>query len=151
MGHLLRSRPNKWHVDHSAAQAGGRLDDSKFGRAVRPRRRAAGLPDDDLSVAWHDPAMDEGSGMAYDVNGRALVLGGGGVAGVAWEAGMLGGLRDAGVDLTAADVIVGTSAGAIIGSFAGHGVDVAEAIRRLPADGTGGPPIEVNMNAVLSA
>jgi NTE family protein len=89
--------------------------------------------------------------MAYDVDGRALVLGGGGVAGVAWEAGMVGGLQDAGVDLTSADLIVGTSAGAIIGSFVGHGVDVAEAVGRLPADGVGGPPIEINMNAVLSA
>ncbi len=47
---------------------------------------------------------------------RALVLGGGGVTGLAWETGLLKGLRDAGVDLTEADLIVGTSAGAILGA-----------------------------------
>lgn len=43
---------------------------------------------------------------------RALVLGGGGSAGNAWLLGVLAGLADAGVDVTAADLVVGTSAGA---------------------------------------
>ena len=43
---------------------------------------------------------------------RALVLGGGGAAGNAWEIGVIAGLIEAGVDLTAADLIIGTSAGA---------------------------------------
>jgi NTE family protein len=47
---------------------------------------------------------------------RALVLGGGGVTGVAWELGLLEGLRRAGVDLTGADTVVGTSAGAAVGA-----------------------------------
>src|SRR5437867_466780 len=47
---------------------------------------------------------------------RALVLGGGGATGHAWELGILKGLRDAGVDLTTANLIVGTSAGSIIGA-----------------------------------
>jgi NTE family protein len=46
----------------------------------------------------------------------ALVLGGGGVTGIAWELGLLAGLADAGVDLTAADLVVGTSAGSIVGA-----------------------------------
>ncbi len=41
----------------------------------------------------------------------ALVLGGGGSAGNAWLIGVIAGLRDAGVDVTEADVIIGTSAG----------------------------------------
>lgn len=45
---------------------------------------------------------------------RALVLGGGGSAGHAWEVGVLAGLSDAGVDLTDAELIVGTSAGATV-------------------------------------
>ena len=45
-------------------------------------------------------------------NKRALVLGGGGSAGNAWEIGVVAGLFEAGVDLTVADLIVGTSAGA---------------------------------------
>jgi NTE family protein len=47
---------------------------------------------------------------------RALVLGGGGVTGVAWEIGVLMGLADAGVELSNADVVVGTSAGAVVAS-----------------------------------
>jgi NTE family protein len=51
-----------------------------------------------------------------------LVLGGGGVIGVAWESGILKGLLDAGVERGAFDVVVGTSAGAIVGArfLAGH-------------------------------
>lgn len=47
---------------------------------------------------------------------RALVLGGGGVTGIAWEAGVLAGWADAGLDLARVDLIVGTSAGAIVGA-----------------------------------
>ena len=42
---------------------------------------------------------------------RALVLGGGGSAGNAWEIGVIAGLFDAGLDVTEADLIIGTSAG----------------------------------------
>ena len=43
---------------------------------------------------------------------RALVLGGGGSTGNAWLIGVVAGLADGGVDVTRADLIVGTSAGA---------------------------------------
>lgn len=43
---------------------------------------------------------------------RALVLGGGGAVGNAWLIGMLAGLADGGLDVTVADLVVGTSAGA---------------------------------------
>ncbi|MET1042007.1 MAG: patatin-like phospholipase family protein [Acidimicrobiales bacterium] len=52
---------------------------------------------------------------------KALVLGGGGPVGVAWEAGLLAGLAEAGVDLSAADRIVGTSAGSIVGAHLARG------------------------------
>src|SRR3954470_3888565 len=42
---------------------------------------------------------------------RALVLGGGGSAGNAWLIGVIAGLLDAGLDVTEADLIIGTSAG----------------------------------------
>jgi NTE family protein len=42
---------------------------------------------------------------------RALVLGGGGSAGNAWLIGVITGLLDAGLDVTDADLIIGTSAG----------------------------------------
>src|SRR5919199_1718799 len=47
---------------------------------------------------------------------RALVLGGGGITGIAWELGLLAGLRRLGTDLGDADLIVGTSAGAYVGA-----------------------------------
>lgn len=47
---------------------------------------------------------------------RALVLGGGGVTGVAWELGLIAGLAERGLDLAAADLIVGTSAGSVVGA-----------------------------------
>jgi NTE family protein len=42
---------------------------------------------------------------------RALVLGGGGSAGNAWSIGVIAGLFDAGLDVTEADLIIGTSSG----------------------------------------
>jgi len=42
---------------------------------------------------------------------RALVLGGGGSAGNAWLIGVVAGLFDAGLDVTGADLVIGTSAG----------------------------------------
>ncbi len=58
----------------------------------------------------------------------ALVLGGGGITGVAWEVGVLYGLRRAGVDLTGADLVVGTSAGSIVGAVVASGADLAVAV-----------------------
>lgn len=55
---------------------------------------------------------------------RALVLGGGGVVGTAWMAGLASGLHREGVDLAEADLIVGTSAGAIVGTMLGTGQDL---------------------------
>ncbi|MCX5450157.1 patatin-like phospholipase family protein [Streptomyces nigrescens] len=48
--------------------------------------------------------------------GTALVLGGGGLTGIGWEIGMLAGLAEAGIDITDADVVIGTSAGSIVGA-----------------------------------
>jgi NTE family protein len=45
---------------------------------------------------------------------RALVLHGGGSAGNAWEIGIIAGLFDAGLDVTEADLIIGTSAGSTV-------------------------------------
>src|SRR5918998_339781 len=55
---------------------------------------------------------------------RALVLGGGGITGIAWEIGVLAGLAEAGVDLTGADLVVGTSAGSVVGAQLTSGADV---------------------------
>ncbi|MCJ7843635.1 patatin-like phospholipase family protein [Lederbergia sp. NSJ-179] len=55
---------------------------------------------------------------------RAVVLGGGGVTGIAWEVGVLAGLLESGVDLHRADVIIGTSAGAFVGVALASGYDM---------------------------
>ena len=47
---------------------------------------------------------------------RAVVLGGGGPVGVAWESGLAAGLEEEGVDVSAADLFVGTSAGSVVGA-----------------------------------
>ncbi|KUL50488.1 patatin [Streptomyces sp. NRRL F-4489] len=57
---------------------------------------------------------------------KALVLGGGGLTGIGWEVGMLAGLAEAGVDLSDADVVIGTSAGSIVGAQLTSGRDGLE-------------------------
>jgi NTE family protein len=52
---------------------------------------------------------------------RALVLGGGGPVGIAWEAGLLAGLAEGGVNLAEADYIMGTSAGSVVGALIAMG------------------------------
>jgi NTE family protein len=65
----------------------------------------------------------------------ALVLGGGGVLGVAWETGVLAGLRDNGIEVENADLIVGTSAGSVVGTAVAAGqLDYAIAQQAEPAD-----------------
>lgn len=58
--------------------------------------------------------------------GRGLVLGSGGVTGIAWETGLMAGLLEAGIDLTVADLVIGTSAGSVVGAQLSHGVTVPD-------------------------
>jgi Patatin-like phospholipase len=60
------------------------------------------------------------------VPGLGLVLGGGGPVGIGWYAGLLLGLSDAGVDLNRADVVLGTSAGAVAGAWLTSGLPIAD-------------------------
>jgi NTE family protein len=55
-----------------------------------------------------------------------LVLAGGGAAGNAWELGLIAGLSDAGVDVTDADLIIGTSAGSTVAAQITSGKRPAE-------------------------
>jgi NTE family protein len=58
---------------------------------------------------------------------RALVLGGGGPVGIAWESGLAVGLAAAGVAWREADLIVGTSAGSAVGARLAVGLDLSAA------------------------
>ncbi|MFF0413540.1 patatin-like phospholipase family protein [Kitasatospora sp. NPDC004745] len=80
--------------DHAAERAGDRAQD----HAAR-RTDGQGAPD------------------------RALVLGPGGRLGAAWTAGLVHGLHLAGADPAGADLIVGTSAGAVVGALLATGQD----------------------------
>ncbi|MGW7528913.1 patatin-like phospholipase family protein [Streptomyces sp. NPDC054783] len=64
------------------------------------------------------------------MSGTALVLGGGGPVGGAWLTGVLAGLAEAGIDLGSADVVIGTSAGAVFGSRLRCGVPASELYER---------------------
>ncbi len=56
---------------------------------------------------------------------RALVLGGGGIVGIAWEAGVIAGLAERGVQLALAEDVIGTSAGSLVGAWLASGRDFA--------------------------
>jgi NTE family protein len=78
----------------------------------------------------------------------ALVLAGGGVTGIAWETGLLLGLRDIGIDVAAeADVIIGTSAGSTVGAQLAVGRDLADMFARQLDDNHGeiSPWIDVDL------
>jgi len=68
---------------------------------------------------------------------RALVLGGGGVTGVAWEIGLLHGLAEQGVDLSTADLFVGTSAGSVVAAQLTGGTAIGDLYEHELADTTG--------------
>jgi NTE family protein len=67
------------------------------------------------------------------MGGRALVLHGGGSAGNAWEIGVIAGLCEAGVDVTEADVIIGTSAGATAAAQITSGTQPSELLANILA------------------
>jgi NTE family protein len=61
------------------------------------------------------------------VHNVALVLGGGGAAGQAWQIGVIAGLAEAGLDLTeAADLVIGTSSGSTTAAQVRSGIPAAE-------------------------
>jgi len=83
----------------------------------------------------------------------ALVLAGGGVTGIAWEIGLLLGLRDRGVDLVGtADLVVGTSAGAAVGAqVLAPGTDLVDLYDRQLSDEHGEITPVVDMDRLMAA
>ncbi|MDR3662526.1 MAG: patatin-like phospholipase family protein [Mycobacterium sp.] len=65
---------------------------------------------------------------------RALVLAGGGIAGIAWETGVLQGIADETPEIAAAvrnsDVVLGTSAGSTVGAQLGSTLSIEELFAR---------------------
>jgi NTE family protein len=61
------------------------------------------------------------------INNVALVLGGGGAAGQAWQIGVIAGLAEAGLDMTeAADLVIGTSSGSTTAAQMRSGIPAAK-------------------------
>lgn len=67
-------------------------------------------------------------------NTLALVLAGAGAAGNAWQLGLIAGLHENGVDLTAADLIVGTSAGSTVAAQITSGTSPAKLYESILAE-----------------
>jgi NTE family protein len=57
---------------------------------------------------------------------RAVVLGGGGLTGVAWLTGVLSAFEEAGIPVGDADLVVGTSAGSVVEALRAAGTTVVE-------------------------
>ncbi|MCS0605631.1 patatin-like phospholipase family protein [Streptomyces sp. LP11] len=77
---------------------------------------------------------------------EALVLGGGGVGGIAWMTGLLAGLADAGRDVSGAGLLVGTSAGSTVAAQLGSGLDLAELYTRQVDPGAQAAEITAEMD-----
>ncbi|WP_392542446.1 patatin-like phospholipase family protein [Oryzobacter telluris] len=77
---------------------------------------------DDGFTPWHAPTQG---------TERAFVLAGGGATGIAWEAGIVVGLRDGGVDVREADTMIGTSAGSMVAAHLRIGTDEGNAFARI--------------------
>ena len=80
---------------------------------------------------------------------KALVLAGGGVTGVGWEIGMLAGLADLGVNLGDADLVLGTSAGSVVGAQLTSGVPIEELYAEQLKEASGEIPARIRTGALL--
>lgn len=81
----------------------------------------------------------------------ALVLGGGGVAGIAWELGVIDALARAGVDLTTADRVIGTSAGSAVGAQIRSGESIESLCDRqlVPPDASSELQVDSSLDALI--
>ena len=78
-------------------------------------------------------------GSRSETKDRAVILGGGGPVGEAWESGVIAGLTEKGIDLSHADLIIGTSAGAIVGARLASRMPPADFINAALAPSDGPP------------
>jgi NTE family protein len=79
---------------------------------------------------------------------KALVLGGGGVTGIAWELGLIAGLAEHDLDLVSADLVVGTSAGSVVGAQILSGTSIEELYAEQLRDPAGEVAARMGMGAL---
>jgi NTE family protein len=85
------------------------------------------FPSSGSKAQFPTPGLARRGSHARVARNLALVLGGGGAAGNAWEIGIIAGLADAGLDMTeAADLVIGTSSGATAAAQVRSGIPPAE-------------------------
>lgn len=89
------------------------------------------MPSSDGWIELGGRAACSPGGYRCRVTKGALVLSGGGPIGVAWQSGMLSAFEDAGIDVGAADLILGTSAGSIVGSRIASGGSARAGVDRV--------------------
>ncbi len=82
---------------------------------------------------------------------RALVLGGGGPVGIGWEAGLAVGLAGEGVRLADADLIVGTSAGSVVGAQMALAIDLAATIATVSEPLPVAPGVSAGIEGLITA
>lgn len=96
--------------------------------------------------------MDDPTGWTVegDLVTRALVLGGGGVAGIAWTTGLVAGLLAEGVDVRDADLLIGTSAGSTVGAQLASGTPVEDLYARQLDERHGEISVEVDTTELIA-
>lgn len=77
------------------------------------------------------------------------MLGGGGITGIAWEIGVIAGLAARGIDLSTADVVVGTSAGSAVGAQVLGGTALEELYLGQLADASGETGWRMGFGAIV--
>jgi NTE family protein len=84
---------------------------------------------------------------------RALVLAGGGVAGIAWELGVLRGIQDSDPDLlssvAAADVVVGTSAGSAVAAQITSGTPLEDLYAAQLSDASAEIEVDLDLDELM--
>ena len=82
---------------------------------------------------------------------KALILGGGGTTGIAWEMGILLGLHDGGLDVSDTELVVGTSAGSVVGAQITSGVPLETLYARQlqPLEETKEQVVSFDMNRLM--
>jgi NTE family protein len=89
------------------------------------------------------------AGSSSEIKDRALILGGGGPVGEAWESGVIAGLTEKGIDLSRVDLIIGTSAGAIVGARLASRMPPSDFINAALAGPDGPPPPPTARSALI--
>lgn len=87
----------------------------------------------DRSSSDQDQPQIQATQRARAAHGRALVLGGAGSTGHAWEIGVIAGLFDVGLDVTEADLTIGTSAGSTVAAQITSGIQPTELLAAILA------------------